>query len=62
MSFNFVIKGFDRTYSKLPVLVVKNYTDLTPALLEQAYPCFLKHAQYWRFEMLRHDYWLRMLR
>jgi hypothetical protein len=52
--------GFDRTYSKLPVLVVKSLLDVTPQFLEMAYPCFLKNAANWRFDMLTQAYWDRL--
>lgn len=54
-------RGFDRTYTSLPVLIVENFEYLTPQLLETAYPCFLKHAQDFKYEMLREDYWIELL-
>jgi hypothetical protein len=36
--------GFDRTFEKLPVLIVKNYADVTPELLETTYAKFAGHA------------------
>lgn len=53
--------GFDRTFAKLPVLVVRNYTDLTPQLLERAYPCFERHAADFHFEHLTQKYWLHLV-
>ena len=50
--------GFDRTYSNLPVLVVRNYSDLTPQLLHRAYPCFVKNAHKYNYKHLTEKYWL----
>lgn len=53
--------GFDRTYSRLPVLVVRNYTDLTPSLLRRAYPCFRENAHRFDFRALTLPYWLDLV-
>ena len=53
--------GLDRAYSNLPVMVVRNYTDLTPDMLELAYPCFVKHAPQYRYDMLSQDYWIDLI-
>ena len=53
--------GFDRTYASLPVLVVRNYTDLNPDLLIRAYPCFENNAGRFRYEHLTQSYWLRLV-
>jgi hypothetical protein len=53
--------GFDRTYSNLPVLVVRNYSDLTPQLLDRAYPCFLRHAHLYNYRHLTESYWLDLV-
>ena len=53
--------GFDRTYSRLPVLVVRNFSVVTPRLLYDAYPCFIKHANDWDFSVLTMQYWLGLL-
>lgn len=45
--------GLDRAYAMLPVLVVKNFKVVTPQLLKKAYPCFLRHANQFRFDHLR---------
>lgn len=50
--------GFDRTYANLPVLVVRNYTQLTPLLLRTAHRCFLRHAHRYSYEHLTEQYWL----
>lgn len=53
--------GFDRTYSRLPVLVVRNYSDLTPQLLRKAYPCFRDNARKFNFGVLTISYWLDLV-
>jgi hypothetical protein len=53
--------GFDRTYSNLPVLVVHNYTDLTPKFLEEAYPCFYKNAKRYKYMHLTKEYWHKLI-
>lgn len=52
--------GLDRTYSSLPVLVVKNFSQITPTFLEKAYPCFVDHAALFKYEQLRASYWLNL--
>ena len=51
--------GLDRAYSSLPVMVVRNFSVLTPALLTGAYPCFVRHARQFKFEHLTEEYWVR---
>ncbi len=53
--------GMDRAYASLPVLVVRNFDQVTPQLLESAYDCFLRHADDFRFEHLREDYWIKLV-
>lgn len=53
--------GFDRTYSNLPVLVVRNFIDVTPALLDRAYPCFVQHAAEFQYIHLTEGYWLDLI-
>ena len=53
--------GFDRTYSTLPVLVVRNFSQVTPKLLYDAYPCFTKHAADWNYAALTMQYWLNLV-
>lgn len=53
--------GFDRTYSSLPVLVVQNYSSVTPELLEEAYLCFLKNAPYFKYNHLTSRYWRKLI-
>jgi hypothetical protein len=54
--------GFDPTYNSLPVLVVRNYSDVTPQLLHEAYPCFARHASEFSYDHLTHGYWMRLLK
>ena len=53
--------GLDRTYSSLPVLVVSNYSDLTPRLLKRAWPCFRDNAHKFNYEALTMPYWLNLI-
>lgn len=53
--------GLDRTYSHLPVLVVNNYSDITPHLLSEAYQCFRSHAAQFRYQHLTQEYWLHLV-
>ena len=53
--------GFDRTYSNLPVLVVRNFSDVTPALLDRAFPCFVEHADKFLYIHLTERYWLDLI-
>ena len=52
--------GLDRAYALLPVLVVRNFRDVTPQLLEKAYPCFVRHADQFRFDHLREVHLLHL--
>ena len=53
--------GFDRTYSNLPVLVVRNYSEVTPQLLDRAYPCFVRHASRFQYSHLTLSYWINLI-
>lgn len=54
--------GFDRTYSNLPVLIVRDFADISPKMLEDIYPCFIRNAANFLFEHLREDYWLELVK
>jgi hypothetical protein len=54
--------GLDRTYGSLPVLVVRDYADVTEALLHEAYACFSKHASLYKYHHLTLTYWQQVLR
>ena len=53
--------GFDRAYSMLPVLVVKNYTDVTPVMLENIYPCFYRNAHRFNYQILTRSHWIKLI-
>jgi hypothetical protein len=54
--------GFDRSYANLPVLVVRNYSDVNPKLLRDAYPCFETHVKQYRYQHLTKSYWMALVR
>ena len=54
-------RGLDRTYNHLPVLVLKNFSYLTPQLLHSAYDCFMSHVEHFKFGILTVRYWKRLL-
>lgn len=53
--------GFYRTYDDLPVLWVDHYDNVTPSLLEEAYPKILSRAQKYKFEKLTRQFWLDLV-
>ncbi len=53
--------GLDRTLSSLPVLVVRNFEDLSPLFMERAYECFVRHAHLFRYEHLQATYWRELV-
>jgi hypothetical protein len=53
--------GLDRTYASLPVLIVKHFSVVTPAFLEKAYECFVKHAPLFQYEHLSRRYWFDLI-
>ena len=55
-------EGFDRTYSNLPVLVIKNYQNLTSDLLDESYRCFIKYITFYSYEHLTQEYWLGLIK
>ena len=54
--------GLDRTYGSLPVLVVKNFNDITVELLIKAYDCFISHVESFRYDHLLLSYWVNIIR
>mmetsp|Transcript_31547 Transcript_31547/g.58724 ORF Transcript_31547/g.58724 Transcript_31547/m.58724 type:complete len:456 (-) Transcript_31547:111-1478(-) len=54
--------GLDRTYASLPVLVVKDFRDITEELLMKAYVCFKENVGRFRFEHLTQGYWIDVVR
>ena len=49
--------GFYRTFDDLPVLWVDHYDNVTPSLLEEAYPRILRGARNYKFEKLTNWWW-----
>lgn len=50
--------GFDKTFAKLPVLIVRSYDDVTPELLEATYADFAARAdELFDFRRLTKRYW-----
>jgi hypothetical protein len=49
--------GLDRNLFLLPVLIVEDLIKLNPSFLEKVYPCFIRHAHQWHFEMLSQAFW-----
>ena len=49
--------GFYRTFDDLPVLWVDHYDNVTPSLLEEAYPRILRGARSYKFEKLTNWWW-----
>jgi len=54
--------GLDRTYSDLPVLIVSNFSQVTPQLLNIAYKCFISHAHLFNYQQLSEKYWLDVIK
>lgn len=54
--------GLDRTYGSLPVLVVRDFSDVTSDMLEKAYECFRRHAGWYKFAHLSLGYWVDAVR
>jgi len=60
--------GFDKTFAKLPVVIVASYADVTPALLEAKYAEFARRADLspddpngFDFQRLRKQYWMDLI-
>jgi hypothetical protein len=54
--------GFDRTFAKLPVLIVKSFNDVTPELLEATYADFAARADtLFDFTRLKKSYWMDLV-
>eukprot|EP00585_Thalassiosira_rotula_P012690 CAMPEP_0196130840 /NCGR_PEP_ID=MMETSP0910-20130528/1077_1 /TAXON_ID=49265 /ORGANISM="Thalassiosira rotula, Strain GSO102" /LENGTH=403 /DNA_ID=CAMNT_0041390221 /DNA_START=3 /DNA_END=1211 /DNA_ORIENTATION=+ len=49
--------GFYKTFDDLPVLWVDHFNNVTPALLEEAYPKILSKAQEYNFAKLTKQWW-----
>jgi len=54
--------GFDKTFAKLPVLIVQSYDDITPELLLATYADFERRAdELFDFNRLKKSYWMDMI-
>lgn len=53
--------GMERTFYKLPVLLVDDYAELTPFLIKQAYIESIYRLDEWEFDRLTSHYWNRLL-
>mmetsp|Transcript_25754 Transcript_25754/g.54721 ORF Transcript_25754/g.54721 Transcript_25754/m.54721 type:complete len:685 (+) Transcript_25754:69-2123(+) len=50
--------GFFKVYDNLPVLWVDHYDEVTPALLEEAYPKIMSKYHEYKFEKLTKQWWI----
>jgi hypothetical protein len=53
--------GFYQAYDGLPVLWVDHYDNVTPSLLEKAYPIILAKAHEYKFEKLTNQWWIDLI-
>lgn len=53
--------GMDRTLYRLPVLLLDDYDELTPALVRQAYVEALYRADEWEYERMTRRWWERLI-
>lgn len=53
--------GMDRTFYRLPVLMLDDYADLTPELLRTAYVEALYLADQWEYERMTKRWWERLI-
>jgi len=53
--------GFYRTFEDLPVLWVDHYDNVTPSLLEGAYPAILARAREYDFRKLTKQWWADLI-
>jgi hypothetical protein len=53
--------GMDRTFYKLPVLMLDDYADLNANLLRQAYAEALYLAEEWEYERMTRRYWQSLI-
>lgn len=53
--------GFYQAYDGLPVLWVDHYDNVTPSLLEKAYPIILAKAHEYKFEKLTIQWWIDLI-
>ena len=53
--------GLDRTLHRLPALLVEDFSDVTPALLRQAYVEAVYRADEFEFERLTQSFWYNVI-
>ncbi|KAL7532176.1 hypothetical protein ACHAWF_004038 [Thalassiosira exigua] len=53
--------GFYKIFDDLPVLWVEHYDNVTPSLLEEAYPPILLKAHKYNFEKLTKQWWVDLI-
>lgn len=49
--------GMDRTFYKLPILLVDDYSEITEAMIRQAYVEALYRVDSWEYERMTKQYW-----
>lgn len=54
--------GFDRLFTRLPVLMVNHFDELSLGFLQAIYPFYLKHAEDFLWEAHTHKFWVRMMK
>ena len=52
--------GFDKTFSKLPVLLVDDFYDITSELLHSAYVEAIYNVNNFQFEKLTYQFWYQL--
>jgi hypothetical protein len=53
--------GMDRTFHKLPVLLVDDYYEVTEFMLRQAYVEALYRVDSWEYYRMSRQWWERLL-
>ena len=53
--------GFDRTFTGLPVLIVRSFAEVTPELLDRAYKDFVRRHKQWDYARMTRRYWMDMV-
>jgi len=54
--------GFDRLFTRLPVLMVNSYDELSLGFLQAIYPFYVKHAGDFLWEAHTHKFWVQMMK
>ena len=53
--------GFDKTFSKLPVLLVEDFYEITSELLHTAYIEAIYNVNNFQFEKLTQSFWYKLI-